>query len=76
MVYLAATFCQILGHPGRRHGYSVRQVQGLGGPGHWVGWSAARVLSTPFGLSMPVPGQPSPLDLDKVKNTPLDLKCM
>lgn len=73
--YLAATFCQMLGHPGRLHGCSVPQVQGLGYPDHWAECSAALLLSTPSELSMPVPGQPNPLDLHKktqdvpVKNT-------
>lgn len=63
--YLAATFCQMLGHPGRLHGCSVPQVQGLGYPDHWAECSAALLLSTPSELSMPVPGQPNPLDLHK-----------
>lgn len=77
--YLAATFCQTLGHPGRRHGCSVQQVQGLECPGHWAECSAALILQTPFERSMPVPGQPSPLDLYNArkymhifkKNTPI-----
>lgn len=57
----------MLGHPGRRYGCSVRQVLGLGCPGHWAECSAALLLSTPFELSMPVPGQPNPLDLNKAR---------
>lgn len=43
-VYLAATFCQTLGHPERYHDCSVQQVQGLGCPGHWAECSAALLL--------------------------------
>lgn len=66
-LYLVATFYQMLGHPGRRRGCSVRQAQGPGCPGHSAERSAALLLSTLFGLSMPVPGQPSPLDLHKAR---------
>lgn len=53
----------MLGHPGRLRGCSVRRVRGLGCPGHLAECSAAPLPSTPFELSMPVPGQPNPLDL-------------
>lgn len=70
-MHLAATLCQMLGHPGRHHGCSARLTQCLGCPGHWAECSAALVLWTPSGLSMPVPGQPSPLDLQTQNVMPL-----
>lgn len=51
------------GHPERSHGCPVRRAPGQGYPGHWAECSVALLLLTLFVLSMPVPGQPSPLDL-------------
>lgn len=44
IVYLVATFCQMLGHPESCCDYSVQQIRGLGCPDHWAGCSAALLL--------------------------------